>query len=363
MNTESILAINPGSTSTKIAWFRGEEELWRENLSHPVEELASYPSVADQFPFRLGEVERVVRERGYSLDDLHCVVGRGGILDPLESGTYAVGDLLLEHLRRGKPWEHASNLGGILAHSLGEPRKIPFFIVDPVAVDEMDSVARITGMPELPKRSLAHALNIKTTVRRAAKDLEKPMEECNFVVVHLGGGISVCAHRKGRMCDVNNANELGPFSPERAGGVPSGGLVERCFQEGATLGEIRKSLVSQGGLVGYLGTSDVREVKQRIARGDAKALEVYQAMIWQVAKDIGAYAVPLEGEIDAILLTGGIAHDEEFCQGIIEKVQWIAPVLRYPGEDEMRALAEGALRVLRGEEKAKQYQDHIVRGE
>ena len=357
---ESILAINPGSTSTKIAWFQGEQEFWRETLSHAAEDLEQYLSVVDQFPFRMREVERVVRERGYDLDSLDCVVGRGGIVEPIESGTYAVGDLLLRHLQRGKPWEHASNLGGILARSLGEPRNIPFFIVDPVSVDELDPVARITGLPELPKGSLVHALNIKATARRAARDLGKPMEECNFVVAHLGGGISVCTHRRGRICDVNNANEMGCFSPERAGGVPAGGLVELCFREGASLAEVRTSLVRRGGLVGYLGTSDLREVKKRISLGDSKALEAYRAMAWQVARDIGAYAVPLEGKIHAILLTGGMAHDEEFCRSIIQKVQWIAPVLLYPGEDEMRALAEGALRVLRGEEKAKQYEDQIA---
>ncbi len=355
----SILAINPGSTSTKLALFREEEELWRETIPHATEEISKYASVVDQFAFRLGEVERVLREHGCSPDDLDCIVGRGGIVNPIESGTYRVGDLLLRHLKRGKPWEHASNLGGILAHSLASPRNLPAFIVDPVSVDELDPVARITGLPELPKNSLVHALNIKATVRLAAKDLEKPLEELNFVVVHLGGGISVCSFRKGRMCDINNANEMGCFAPERAGGVPVGGLMRICFAEGASQEKIRKSLVGGGGLVGYLGTSDVREVKKRIARGDTQALEAYRAMAYQVAKDIGAYAVPLEGNVDAILLTGGLAYDEEFCRMILERVQWIAPVLLYPGEDEMRALAAGALRVLQGKEEPKNYEDYV----
>jgi len=358
-----ILAINPGSTSTKVAWFKDEEKVWQESISHDPEEIASFQSVASQYEYRLTTVLNVIEEKGSGLEELSAVVGRGGILDPIPGGTYKVDDLMLEHLRRGKPWEHASNLGGILAHSIASARGIPAFIVDPVAVDELDDISRITGLPELPKRSLAHALNVKATVRKAAKDLGKKWDELDVIVAHLGGGITVCAHTGGRMVDLNNANEFGPFSPERAGGVPAGDLVRLCFSGEHTMQEIRRKLVGNGGLMGYLGTSDVREVKKRIADGDQKALLVYRAMALQVAKEIASYAATLKGKVDAILVTGGVAHDSDFVALVQERVQWIAPVLRYPGEDEMRALAEGALRVLRGEEEPRIYGDSIKRRE
>lgn len=355
-----VLAINPGSTSTKIAWYRDDEEAWRVTLSHCVEEVAAFPCVAEQFPFRLRVIEQAVAEEGGDLDALQAVVGRGGIVDSIPGGTYAVDELLLNHLRRGKPWEHASNLGGILAAAIAFPRKIPAYIVDPVAVDELEAVARVTGLPELPKHSLGHALNIKATVRRAAKDLGRDWRKMNVVVAHLGGGISICTHKAGRMVDLNNANEFGPFSPERSGGVPAGDLVRLCFSGNHTMQDLRKKIAGAGGVAGYLGTSDLREVKRRIAEGDEKARLVYEAMAYQVAKEVGAYAVPLEGGVEAILLTGGVAHDGEFVRLVTEQVQWIAPVLVYPGEDEMRALVEGALRVLRGEEPCLRYGEMIA---
>ncbi|MEA3508391.1 MAG: butyrate kinase [Synergistota bacterium] len=354
-----VLAINPGSTSTKIAWYKGDQELWRETVRHDPEKISSFPGVADQYEYRLETIEKNGSTQGSSLDELSAVVGRGGLLDPIPGGTYAVDDLLLKHLRRGKPWEHASNLGGILASVIAGPRDIPAFIVDPVAVDELDDVARLTGLPEFPKRSLGHALNIKAAVRRAATDLGKAWDEINAVVVHLGGGISVCAHRKGRMIDLNNANEFGPFSPERAGGVPAGDLLRLCYGGDYEMKELRKRLVGNGGLMAYLGTSDMREVGERILAGDVKAKEAYSAMAFQIAREIGAYAASLSGEVDAVLVTGGIAHDSHFVALIQERVQWIAPVLIYPGEDEMQALAEGALRVLDKSEEAKKYGDYI----
>lgn len=353
-----VLAINPGSTSTKIAWFRDDEELWRETIRHDPKELDPYPSIADQFEFRLSTIERTVAAHGASMNNLSAVVGRGGVVDPIPGGTYRVEEALLKRLRVGKPWEHASNLGGILADAIGRPRDIPAFIVDPVAVDELKPVARITGLPELPKVSLGHALNVKATVRRAAKDLGKPWDALNFIVVHLGGGITVCAHERGRMVETNNGNDFRPFSPERAGGLPSGDLVRMCYGSELTMNEMLRKIVGRGGLSAYTGTSDVREVKAMIAEGDARAKEAYEAMAFAVAKEIGACAAVLSGAVDAVLFTGGIAFDSDFVALVQKRVQWIAPVLVYPGEDEMPALVQGALRVLRGEEKGMAYADY-----
>jgi butyrate kinase len=357
-----VLVINPGSTSTKIAWFVDDEKSWQETVFHDPEEIGAFPTVVAQFEYRLRTIERTVAEKGSDLDTLSAVAGRGGIIDPIPGGTYTVDDLMIEHLKRGKPWEHASNLGGIIARAIAEPRGLPAFIADPVSVDEMDDISRITGLPELPKHSLAHTLNVKATVRFAAKDLGKAWDELDVVVAHLGGGITICAHSKGRMIDVNNANEFGPFSPERAGGVPAGDLVRFCFSGEHTLQDVRRRLVGKGGVLGYLGTSDMREVKKRIEAQDEFAGVVYRAMALQIAKDIASYAVTMNGKLDAILITGGVAHDSDFVRMIQERVQWIAPVLIYPGEDEMSALNQGALRVLRGEEKPRIYGESIKRG-
>lgn len=353
--TFQILTINPGSTSTKIAWFSGDNETWRETVRHDVDVLDAFPSVAEQFSFRLSTIGEALAVHGASFDELSAVAGRGGLVEPIPGGTYAVDDDLLVRLHMGKPWEHASNLGGILADAIGRPRGIPAFIVDPVAVDELNPLARVTGLPELPKVSLAHALNVKATVRRAAKDLDKPWDELNFIVAHLGGGITICAHEKGRMTDLNNANEFGPFSPERAGGLPAGDLVRMCFGESMTEKDMLRRMVGRGGLVAYSGASDVREVRARAAEGDLRAGEALEAMAYTIAKEIGAQAAVLAGRVDAILFTGGVAFDSDFVAAVQKRVQWIAPSLVYPGEDEMAALAEGTLRVLRGEEEAKSY--------
>lgn len=358
-----ILAINPGSTSTKIAWFTDEKEEWRETVRHDPQALAAFPSVADQFAFRLSTIEQAASSHGSSLDSLSAAAGRGGLVEPVPGGTYEVDEVLLKRLRMGKPWEHASNLGGILADAICRPRGIPAFIVDPVAVDEMNPAAKITGHPELPKTSLGHALNIKATVRRAAKDLGRPWDELNFIVAHLGGGITICAHEKGRMTDLNNANEFGPFSPERAGGLPAGDLVRMCCAECMPEKEMLRRLVGGGGLAAYIGTSDVREVKAMAAAGDERAREALDAMAYGIAKEIGAQTAALSGRVDAILFTGGVAFDSDFVAAVQRRIQWIAPVLVYPGEDEMPALAGGALRVLKGEEKSKKYGQYISGGE
>ncbi len=354
-----VLAINPGSTSTKVGWFDDGVEAWHSTVTHDPAELAAFPTMADQFGFRMAAIEKACEEHGNHFSQLSAVVGRGGLLDPIPGGTYEVDSLMKAHLRRGKPWEHASNLGGILADAIAAPLGIPALIVDPVAVDELDDVARVTGLPELPKRSLGHALNVKATVRRAARDLNGDWRAMNFVVAHLGGGITVCAHRQGRMVDINNANEFGPFSPERAGGLPAGDLARLCFSGRYTLQDLRKRLVGKGGLVAYTGESDVRKVKALIAGGDESAALAYRSMAFQVAKEIGACAAAMEGKVDAILLTGGVAHDSDFVGMVTKKIQWIAPVLLYPGEDELLALAEGAMRVLRKEETPLRYGDFV----
>ncbi len=359
----NVLAVNPGSTSTKIAWYKDNEELWRDTVRHDPEALGEFSSVADQFLFRLSTIAQAVKDHGMTFSDLSAVAGRGGLVEPVPGGTYAVDDALLARLRMGKPWEHASNLGGILADAICRPLGIPAFIVDPVAVDEMNPAAKITGLPELPKVSLGHALNVKATVRRAAADLGKKWDELNFIVAHIGGGITVCAHEMGRMIDLNNANDFGPFSPERAGGLPAGDLLRMCFGSESSEKDMLRKLVGKGGLAAYTGTSDVREVKALAAEGDARAREAYEAMAWGIAREIGAQAAVLSGHVDAILFTGGVAFDSDFVALVQKRVQWIAPVLVYPGEDEMPALAEGALRVLKGEEKAKIYACHISGGE
>lgn len=351
-----LLIINPGSTSTKIAIYDNEKPVLEETLRHSTKELAKYEKIYDQYEFRKNIILETLNEKGINLTKLSAVVGRGGLLKPIDGGTYKVNERMLEDLKVGVLGEHASNLGGILAHEIASQLNIPAFIVDPVVVDEMEDVARISGMPELERKSIFHALNQKAVARRAAKELGKAYNEVNLIVAHLGGGVSVGAHKKGRVVDVNNALDgEGPFSPERTGGLPVGDLAKLCFSGKYTLAEMKKKIKGNGGLVAYLGTNDAREVVKMIQNGDKKAELVYKAMAYQVAKEIGSLAAVLEGKVDGIILTGGIAYDKEFTKWIIDRVSFIAKVFVYPGEDEMIALAEGGLRVLRGEEEAKEY--------
>lgn len=351
-----ILTINPGSTSTKIAIFDNEKPIMETTLRHQTEEINKYEKISDQYEFRKQVILETLHENGINISKLSAVVGRGGLLKPIQGGTYSVSDQMLEDLKVGVLGEHASNLGGILANEIAKQLNIPAFIVDPVVVDELDAVARVSGMPEIDRISIFHALNQKAVARRAASELGKTYEEGNFVVAHLGGGVSVGAHKNGKVVDVNNALDgEGPFSPERSGGLPVGDMVKMCFSGKYSLEEIKKKIKGKGGLVAYLETNDAREVGKMIEAGDQKAALIYQAMAYQVAKEIGSCAAVLKGEVDAIVLTGGIAYDETFIKWITERVAFIAKVLVYPGEEEMVALAEGGLRVLRGEEEAKQY--------
>ncbi len=351
-----ILTINPGSTSTKIAIFDNEKPVFEEVLRHSTEEIEKYETIFDQYEFRKNVILETLNEKGINLTKLASVVGRGGLLKPIAGGTYKVDDNMLEDLKVGVLGEHASNLGGVLAYEIASQLNIPSFIVDPVVVDEMNDIARISGMPEIERKSIFHALNQKAVARRAAKEAGKKYEEMNYIVAHLGGGISVGAHEKGRIVDVNNALDGdGPFSPERSGGLPVGDLAKLCFSGKYTHAEIKKRIKGNGGLVAYLGTNDGRDVGKMIQNGDTKAEIIYKAMAYQVAKEIGACATVLKGKVDAIILTGGIAYDKTFIQWIKDSVSFITEVIVYPGEDEMIALAEGGLRVLRGEEEAKSY--------
>lgn len=351
-----VLAINPGSTSTKIAIFDNEKPVFEEVLRHSNEELSKYHTIFDQYEFRKNVILEALNEKGINITKLQAVVGRGGALKPIDGGTYKVDDRMLEDLKKGVQGQHASNLGGAIAYEIASQLNIPPFIVDPVVVDEMQEIAKISGMPELERRSIFHALNQKAVARRVARDKGGSYQDFNFIIAHLGGGISVGAHEKGRVIDVNNALDGdGPFSPERAGGLPAGDFVKLCLSGKYTYDEIKKKQVGKGGLVAYLGTNDGREVVKMIEAGDKKAETIYKAMAYQVAKDIGAAAVVLKGNVDAIILTGGIAYDKVFTGWIKQRVSFITEVLVYPGEDEMIALTEGALRVLRGEEEAKLY--------
>lgn len=355
MESKRILVINPGSTSTKIAVFQGEQPLFEHTLRHSNEELAQYERIADQFQFRKDLIVTTLEEKGVEISSLQGVVGRGGLLKPIPGGTYLVNEKMREDLKTAKK-EHASNLGALIAWEIANSVGVPAFIVDPVVVDELDDIARISGMPALERISIFHALNQKAVARRAARELSKDYEQCNIIVAHMGGGVSVGAHQKGKVIDVNNALDGdGPFSPERSGGIPVGNLVRLCFSGEKSQDEIYKNIVGKGGLVAYLGTNDAREVEQMIDQGNEKAKLVYEAMAYQIAKEIGSCAAVLKGKVDAIVLTGGIAYSKLFTSLIKERVEFVAPILIYPGEGEMEALASGALRVLEGQEKAKVY--------
>lgn len=356
MSSFKILVINPGSTSTKIAVYQDETEIFKLGIDHSSEELAPYAKITDQFQMRKQGILRALEEHGIKISELDAVSGRGGLLWPIPGGTYLVNDQMLEDLKVGVQGQHASNLGGLIANEIAKEVGGKAFIVDPVIVDELQPIARYSGLPEIERRSIFHALNQKAIARRAANDLGKKYEDCNLIVAHMGGGISVGAHLKGRIIDVTNALDgEGPFSPNRTGGLPVGDLVKLCFSGKYTEAEILGKIVGKGGLVAYLGTADLRKVEDMIDNGVEDAFLVFNTMAYQTAKEIGSAATVLKGQVDAIVLTGGMANSDRFTSLISERVEFIAPVLLYKGEDELSALAEGALRVLRGEEKAKEY--------
>lgn len=351
-----LLIINPGSTSTKIGVYEGEKEVLEETLRHSAEEILKYDTIFDQLDFRKEVILKVLKEKGIDINELDAVVGRGGMLKPIEGGTYEVNEAMVEDLKIGVQGPHASNLGGILSNEIAKEIGKRAFIVDPVVVDEMEDVARLSGVPELPRKSKFHALNQKAVAKRYAKEHNTSYEDVNLIVVHMGGGVSVGAHKKGRVIDVNNALDGdGPFSPERAGGVPSGELLEMCFSGKYSKEEVYKKLVGKGGFVAYANTNDARDLIKLSQEGDEKGSLIFNAFIYQIAKEIGSMAVVLDGEVNAIVLTGGIAYSDYVTNAINKKVKWIAPMVVYGGEDELLALAQGAIRVLDGVEEAKIY--------
>ncbi|TCP31815.1 butyrate kinase [Scopulibacillus darangshiensis] len=355
-NDIRILAINPGSTSTKIAVYSDENPIFEKTIRYDSNDLEGYKSIIEQYQMRKTSILEALDEEGMNLSHLGAVVGRGGLLRPIEGGTYPVNESMLYDLKKGYSGEHASNLGGILAHEIGDQLNIPSFIVDPVVVDEMTDIARISGFADIERKSIFHALNQKAVARRVAKKVGKSYEDLNLIITHMGGGVTVGAHYKGKVIDVNNGlHGEGPFSPERAGTVPVGDLISMCFSGQYYVDEMMKKVVGQGGLVGYLGTNDAVKVEEMIEAGDAYATLVYDAMAYQIAKEIGSASTIFSGRVDAIVLTGGLAYGKDFVKAITERVDWIADVIIVPGEDELQALVEGTLRVLNGEEKPKLY--------
>ncbi len=348
-----ILVINPGSTSTKIAVYEDEECVFAEKVEHSAQDLEKYPDLMDQYHFRKENIVFALKKSGYDVDNFDAIAARGGILPPLDSGTYIVDEGMINYLKYKSPVKHVSNLAAVIAFEIADG-KIPVYITDPVSVDEMIPEARYSGIPEIERKSLSHALNIRAVCRKVAKTIEKNFDQSSFVVAHLGGGISVAAVRNGRIIDVNNANDEGPFSPERTGELPVGDVVKMCFSGKYTKEELKKRYVGKGGLVAYLGTNDLREAL-KMAKSDDRAKLVVEAMAYQIAKEIGGMCTVLCGKVDGIILTGGMAHSEEFTEMIKAYVYKFAPVFIVAGEFELEALAYGALRVMKGEEIAKKW--------
>jgi butyrate kinase len=357
MDTQLILAINPGSTSTKFALFREDELVFGKTLRHTSSELSGFKRITDQFHFRKGLIMNELAEQNVDLDSISAVVGRGGLIKPIESGIYEVNERMIEDLRNGLMGNHASNLGGLIANDIAS--SLPgarAFIVDPVVVDEMEPVARISGHPAIERISIFHALNQKAVARKYAGSINMRYEDLNLILVHMGGGISVGAHRRGRVIDVNNALDGdGPFSPERSGGLPSGQLAELCFSGKYDQTELKSMLTGKGGIFAYLGTNSFIEVCEMAEKGDKKAMLITEAIAYQISKEIGAMATVLEGRVDAIILTGGLAYQEEHVERIRKRVGFIGKVIVSPGEDEIRALAFNGLLALNGKIKIKEY--------
>jgi len=352
-----VLAINPGSTSTKIAVYQGTKSIFLKNIKHSSEDLKQFCKITDQFEFRKEIILRELDSADINVETINAIVGRGGLIHPIESGVYIVSEKMKEDLRIGVMGEHASNLGGLIADDIA--KSLPntkAYIADPVVVDEMQAVARISGHPKFERVSIFHALNQKVIARTYAKSLDRKYEDLNIIVAHLGGGISIGAHSKGRVIDVNNAlNGEGPFSPERSGTLPSLALAELCFSGEYTLEDVKKMITGNGGLIAFLGTNDAYEVEVRAKAGDERAKLIQDAMAYQIGKSIGSMAAVLKGMVDGIILTGGIAHNPFLVDYVRDMVRFIAPVLVYPGEDEMQALALNGLLVLRGEIEPREY--------
>ena len=349
-----VLVINPGATSTKVAVFEEERELLKKSIVHTAQELEGFDRVIDQAEFRQRAVLEAVAEGGFRLEDFDAVCGRGGLYRPIPSGTYAVSDRVMQDVEQAPYGEHPSNLGAYLARRIGDLVGIPAFFVDPVCVDEMTEVAHVSGFAEFRRLSQFHALNQKSVGRKAARQLGKSYEEARLIVCHLGGGVSVAAHDHGRVVDVFNVKDEGAMGMDRGGGLPVNQLIDYCYA-GRSREEVKRTLGRRSGMLSYVGTTDFREICARVVSGDERFTAAYRALVYQLAKDIGAMAAVLHVEVDAIVYTGGMAYEQFFCDDITAYVGRLAPVLRFPGEEEMRALAEGALRVLHGEAQAERY--------
>ena len=354
---KQILAINPGSTSTKISVFHDSEETFTKTIRHSAVDLEPFDRIADQYNFRKDVIEKTLLNEGINITSFDAIVGRGGLVRPVVSGTYEVTENLKKDLTKGILGEHASNLGGLIASELALINgNCKAYISDPVVVDEFEPIARVSGHPLFERKSIFHALNQKAIARKFANDAQKKYEDLNLVIAHMGGGISVGAHKNGRVIDVNNAVDgYGPFSPERAGTIPAGALAKLCFSGKYTLDEVKKMLNGQGGLMAHLGINQAHIVQKKAEEGDNKSDLILSAMAYQVGKEIGSMCSVLEGDVDAIILTGGIANNTYVVKRIVKMVEKLAPVKVYPGEEEMRALAENALRILNNEEECKIY--------
>ncbi len=353
-----ILTINPGSTSTKIAIFKEDEELFTQNIYHNDQEISKFKKVWDQYAYRKKEILNFIKEKEFDIALLTSVVGRGGLFKPILSGTYTINKAMLDDARAAVQGEHASNLGAVLAYGIAWDQNISSYIVDPPCVDEMEDVARISGNVAIKRRSLLHALNIKAMVRQASEKIGKPLTDLNFIVAHLGGGISITPLRKGRMIDTSNALSGGPFSPERSGSLPTLDLLQ-LITEDMDMGVLKKMLVGKGGMFSYLGTKNMIEACDNYEAGDPKAILIIDAMGYQIAKEIGAMAASLKGDVDAIILTGGAAHSDILVKNISDHVSFIGKIMVMPGEDELQALALGALRVIKGEEEPLVYPQQV----
>lgn len=356
--TYRVLAINPGSTSTKIAVFDDKTPLFEKTLRHDPAELDKFGGIIEQYDFRKTLVMEAMAEYNVMPESLHAVVGRGGLVRPVSGGTWKISETMLNDLKDPTRWGriHASNLGAFIAKAIADPLGIPSFIVDPVVVDEFDDIARISGIPEIERKSLLHALNIRYIGRLLAAELGKDYSEANLIGVHMGGGISVAAIKNGRVVDVNNALlGMGPFSPQRAGALPIGDLIDMAYSGKYTKKELNNYLTKAAGLMAYLGTDSGIEINKRITAGDDFARKIQEAMCYQVAKEIGACATVLRGKVDAIYMSGGLVYNASVVDFIRDRVGFIAPLFVYPGEKEMEALSQGGVRVLSGLEPALEY--------
>lgn len=349
-----ILAINPGSTSTKISLYEDEKEIFTEKLEHPLEVMEKFDRVEDQLHMREELILKILQEKNINVKELSAVVARGGMLPPVKPGAYVINELMIDRVLNRPIMEHASNLAAPIAYAIAKEVGIPSYIYDSVMADELTDIARISGMPDIPRTSSSHVLNTRAMAIKAAKERNKRYDEMNIIVAHLGGGISINVHEKGRITDLVSDDE-GPFSPERAGRVPCRELINLCYSGKYDKKTMQRKLRGNGGLKAYLNTIDAREVQNMIENGNEKARLVYEAMAYQIAKGIGELATVLEGNIDLIILTGGIAYSKMLTDWIVKRVKFIAPVEILAGENEMEALTLGALRVLRGEESAREY--------